>query len=149
MEQEDVPEPAVEQEKVMEEDESSPSANSVVEKVKGSSPRFLQRVKALIPSSNGSQKEKREKPAEPQAEPAAKKEKEKPAKEEPETEPVVKEEEPEEEPKIEPSAQKESESSGCPQRFGYLANRPPDTPIPPQCLLCPKMVDCMLSPRES
>jgi hypothetical protein len=149
MEQEEVPEPAVEQEEVMEEeDESSLPVNSVLEKVKGSGPRFLQRFKALIPGSDGSRKEKREKAEEPQAEPAAKKEEEKPAEEEPETEPVAKEE-PKEEPQIEPSAKKESESSGCPEHFGYLANRPPDTPVPSQCLVCPRMVDCMLSPRES
>jgi len=145
MEQEEVPEPPVEQE------EATPiikPEDSVVEKVKDSGPRFLQRFKALIPGSDGSRKEKREKPVEPQVEPAIKEE-EKPAKEEPEAEPVAKEEEPKEEPQIEPFVQKESESSGCPAHFGYLANRPPDTPIPSQCLVCPKMVDCMLSPRES
>jgi hypothetical protein len=36
------------------------------------------------------------------------------------------------------------EGTGCPQKFGYLANRPKDAPIPSECLLCPKMVDCML-----
>jgi hypothetical protein len=150
IEQEDASEPTVEQEEATEvEDEPSPSKNSVVEKVKDSSPGFLQRVKALIPNSNGSQKEKIEKPEEPQAEPAAKKEEEKTAKEEPETEPIAKEEEPKEEPKTKTVAKKEAESSGCPESFGYLANRPPDAPIPPQCLVCPKMVDCMLSPRES
>jgi len=40
------------------------------------------------------------------------------------------------------------EETGCPQKFGYLANRPKDTPIPQECLLCPKMVDCMLGTRE-
>jgi hypothetical protein len=149
-EKEDVPEPTVEQEEVSEkEDEYGLSVNSVLEKVKDSGPRFLKKVKGLIPSSNGSQKEKREKPEEPQAEPAGKKEEEKMTKEEPKTEPVIKEEEPKEEPKTEPSAKKESGASGCPEYFGYLANRPPDTPIPPECLVCPKMVDCMLSPRES
>jgi hypothetical protein len=148
MEQEEVSEPSVEQKEVMEEeDESSRASDSVVEKVKDSGPRFLRRFKALIPGSDESRKEKREKPEEPKAEPAIKEE-EKTAEEEPETEPVAKEE-PKEEPKIEPSAQKESESSGCPEHFGYLANRPPDTPVPSQCLVCPKMVDCMLSPRES
>jgi hypothetical protein len=143
MEQEEVPEPPVEQE------EATPiikSEDAVVEKVK-SGPRFLRRFKSLIPRSDESRKEKREKPEEPQAEPAVKEEP-KPAEEEAEIEPVVKEE-PEEEPKIEPFAQKESESSGCPAHFGYLANRPPDTPVPSQCLVCPRMVDCMLSPRES
>jgi hypothetical protein len=57
-------------------------------------------------------------------------------------------EEPEEEPKTEESETKEEESSGCPDEFGYLANRPPNAPIPSQCLVCPKMVDCMLSPRD-
>ena len=145
------PEPAVEQEEVMEEEETTPtikSGNSVLEKVKDSAPRFLHKVKTLIPTSNGSQKEKIEKPEKPQAKPPAKKEEEKTTKEEPKTEPVAKEE-PKEETKTEPSAKKERESSGCPEYFGYLANRPPDAPIPPQCLVCPKMVDCVLSPRES
>jgi hypothetical protein len=149
IEQKDVPEPTVDQEEVMDEEEATPtikSGNSVLEKVKAG-PRFLQKVKALIPGSNGSQKEKRQKPEQPQAEPAGKKE-EKATKEEPKTEPLVKEE-PKEAYKTEQSAKKESDSSGCPEAFGYLANRPPDTPIPPQCLVCPKMVDCMLSPRES
>ena len=129
------PEPTIDQEEVMEE-EATPtikSVNSVLEKAKDSSPRFLKKFKALIPSSNWSQKEKRQKTEEPQAEPAGKKE-EKATKEEPKTE---------------PSDKKESGSSGCPQSFGYLANRPKDTPIPQECLVCPKMVDCMLSPRES
>jgi len=133
IEKEDVPEPAVEQEEALDkEEETAPTTKSepsVLEKVKAG-PRFLKRFKALIPTSDGTEKEKREKPEEPQAEPLVK-------------------EEPKEEPKIEPSAKKESESSGCPAHFGYLANRPPDTPIPSQCLVCPKMVDCMLSPRES
>jgi hypothetical protein len=43
--------------------------------------------------------------------------------------------------------EKEKET-GCPQDFGYLANRPKDTPIPHECLLCQKMVDCMLKVKE-
>jgi hypothetical protein len=143
IEQEAVPEPTVEQEEAT---STIKSEDSVLEKVKDSAPGFLQKFKALIPNSNESQKEKIEKPEKPQAEPVAKKE-EKTTKEEPETEPVAKE--PKEETETESSAKKESESSGCPESFGYLANRPPDAPIPPQCLVCPKMVDCMLSPRES
>jgi hypothetical protein len=130
------------------EDESSQSEDKVLEKVKGSGPRFLKRFKALIPRSDESRKEKIEKPEEPQAEPTIKEE-EKQVKEEPEAEPAAKEKEQKEEPKTETVAKKGSESSGCPEHFGYLANRPPDTPVPPQCLVCPKMVDCMLSPRES
>jgi len=159
IEEEDVSEPTVEQE------EATPTikaGNSVLEKFKDSAPGFLQRFKDLIPTSNGSQKEKREKRERHRAESATKKE-EKRTKEEPETESVAKEEEPKEETKTEafakeetkeifgtePAAKKEGEPSGCPAYFGYLANRPPDAPIPPQCLVCPKMVDCALSPRES
>lgn len=40
------------------------------------------------------------------------------------------------------------EETGCLQAFGYLANRPKDAPIPSECLLCPKMVDCMLRAKE-
>jgi hypothetical protein len=151
IEQEEVSEPTVEQEEVMEKKEATPtikSGNSVLEKFKDSAPGFLHKFKALIPISDVSQKGKMEKPKKPQAKPAAKKEKGKTTKEEPKTEPVAKEE-PKEETKTEPAAKEESESSGCPEYFGYLANRPPDAPIPPQCLICPKMVDCMLSPRES
>lgn len=57
------------------------------------------------------------------------------------------------EPKLKESIEKSienkgSESSECPETFGYLANRPKDAPIPQECLSCQKMVDCMLSPRE-
>jgi hypothetical protein len=132
IEQEEVPEPTVEQEEVMDEEAAlaTKSENSVLEKVKAG-PRFWNKVKALIPGSNESQNEKRQKPEEPQAEPAGKKE-EKATKEEPKTESYAK---------------KESGSSGCPEAFGYLANRPPGVPIPQECLVCPKMVDCMLSPK--
>ena len=44
--------------------------------------------------------------------------------------------------------EKEKKTSGCPESFGYLANRPKDAPIPQECLLCPKMVDCMLKTKE-
>jgi hypothetical protein len=146
-EQEDVLESTVEPDEVMDmENEYSQSDNSVLEKVKDSGPRFLQKVKALIPNSDRSQNEVDE-PEEPQAEPVIVEE-ELTVEEEPETEPVAKEE-PKVEPRTKSPDKKGSESSGCPERFGYLANRPPDTPIPPQCLVCPKMVDCMLSPRES
>ena len=38
--------------------------------------------------------------------------------------------------------------SGCPETFGYLANRQKEKPVPQYCLTCAKMVDCMLSPRD-
>ena len=127
--EEDVSEPKVdEEEDAKKEDESDLSVNSVLEKVKDSDPRFLQRFKALIPDSEGPQKQKREKLEEIQ------------------TEPVV---EKENETKTKSAAKKDGELSSCPESFGYLANRPTDTPIPSECLVCPKMVDCMLSPRES
>ncbi len=168
IEKEDVPEPIVEAEEELNEEEemelTTDSEVSLLEKVK-SGPSFLKRVKSLIPRSGDSQKEKRQKPEEPEAEPVAIKE-EKTTEEEPETEPYVGEEseeapetepvaeaEPEEAPEMLPETEledkKEDECSGCPDEFGYLANRPPDTPIPSQCLVCPKMVDCMLCPRES
>ncbi len=34
--------------------------------------------------------------------------------------------------------------SGCSYNFGYLANRPRDSPIPQECLTCQRIVDCML-----
>jgi hypothetical protein len=142
-----VPEPTVEQKETIivdEEEETAvnQSVNTVLEKVKDSAPSFFKKFKSLIPSNNGLKKEKKEKTKEPQAEPAVKKEKA--PKEKPKTEPNLKKEEQ----KPEPSANKEDGSSGCPETFGYLANRPKNVPIPQGCLICPKMVDCVLSPRE-
>ena len=65
-----------------------------------------------------------------------------------ESEELEEPEELEEAPTIEEPETKDAECSGCPEEFGYLANRPPDTPIPSRCLVCPKMVDCMLCPRD-
>ncbi len=158
-------EPTIVQEKAIETEEEETavnlSVNTVLEKVIDSGPSFFKKFKALIPSTSGLKKEKKEKTKEPQAEPTVKEEKT--TKEEPKTEPIVKKEDPKEafqtdssgkeetakeEPKTEESAKKESGSSGCPETFGYLANRPKDVPIPQGCLTCPKMVDCILSPRE-
>jgi hypothetical protein len=129
-EQQNTPELAEAEQEVLEQDEessSNQSVNSVLEKVKVSGPNFLDRVKALIPKSNGSEKEKQENFEEHKAKPSNKEKKEM-----------------EEVPKIKPSAEKENHFSGCPQSFGFLAKRPKDTPIPQQCMLCPKIVDCML-----
>ena len=49
----------------------------------------------------------------------------------------------------EESISKETESTECPESFGYLSNRPKDEPIPQKCLVCSRMVDCMLSPRKN
>ncbi len=169
IEKEEVPEPTVEDEEVLDEIEepvtSTKSEPPVLEKVKAG-PSFFERVKSLIPGSGDALTEEKEEVEELPTEPVAIEEemvtKEEPtpeplvveeAEEAPEMEPLVKEEpeepeEPEEAPKSEETETKEGESSGCPDEFGYLANRPPDTPIPSQCLVCPKMVDCMLSPRD-
>ena len=54
------------------------------------------------------------------------------------------EEKKKEEPLVKPPKKEEKGPSGCPHRFGYLANRPKNAPIPQECLTCPKIVDCML-----
>ena len=144
-EQQNTPELAEAEQEVLEQDEessSNQSVNSVLEKVKVSGPKFLDRVKALIPKSNGSEKEKKENFEEHKAKPSNKEKKE--MEEEPETEILFAQEEMEEVSKIKPSVEKENHFSGCPQSFGFLAKRPKDTPIPQQCMLCPKIVDCML-----
>lgn len=147
-EQENAESDIAEPEEIMEE-ETTPSsdANSVLEKVKISAPQLLKKVKALIPNSNGSQNETIEKTEAPEATPSDKEETLE--KEEPETETFVVYETSKETPEIEQSDEKESKSSGCcPQSFGYLATRAKDAPIPTECLLCPKIVDCMLNPDE-
>ena len=136
VEQKEVPEPQVEQEEAIETEEEEKTAdnlavNTVLEKVKDSGPRFLKKVKALIPSTSGLKKEKKEKTKEPEAEST-----------------FTKEETAKEAPKTRPPAEKGEGSSGCPQSFGYLANRPPDAPIPQECLVCPKIVECMLKVEE-
>ena len=35
------------------------------------------------------------------------------------------------------------ESVTCAHQFGYLKCRPKNTPIPEDCLICSKMIDCM------
>jgi len=35
--------------------------------------------------------------------------------------------------------------SGCRNHFGYLANRSKDTPIPPECIVCQRLGDCMVA----
>lgn len=134
----------VEQEIVeeVEEKNSKQSVDSAPEKENGSGPKFLDRVKALISKSSDTEKEKQKITEEPKDK-SSQKEK-KVIKEEPETEYSFTEEETKDVPEIEASAEKEKHFSGCPQTFGYLAKRPKDMPIPQQCMLCPKIVDCML-----
>ena len=40
-------------------------------------------------------------------------------------------------------------SSACSRHFGYLANRPKNAPIPQECLICSKIVNCMLKPSST
>ncbi|MCW4016860.1 MAG: hypothetical protein NWF06_10855 [Candidatus Bathyarchaeota archaeon] len=153
IEQNEIAEPAVEQE---EEPTAENQVDGVIEKVKDSGPRFLQKVKALIPN-NGLNKEneyeiEEDDPAviqeeleqEPQPEAIGEEELE-------ETIPLESLEQEEtinNEPETDDTPTKEPEPSGCPEEFGYLANRPKDKPIPQECLLCRKMVDCMLKIKD-
>jgi len=63
-----------------------------------------------------------------------------------EEKPVVKPLEKEKEPAAKPLEKEGKGPSGCPHYFGYLAKRPKDAPIPQQCLVCSRIVDCMLNP---
>jgi len=54
------------------------------------------------------------------------------------------EKEKKEEPPVKLPEKEEKGFSGCHHRFGYLANRPKNVPIPQECLTCPKIVECML-----
>ena len=48
---------------------------------------------------------------------------------------------------IEKNAKKEKEKAKeikCPYHFGYLKEKGKDSPIPEECLVCPKMLECML-----
>ncbi len=83
-------------------------------------------------------------------------EKSRPQKEEerPPVEPLEKEEKPaveplekEKEPAAKPLEKEGKGPSGCPHDFGYLAKRPKDVPIPQECLICSRIMDCMLKPR--
>jgi hypothetical protein len=35
--------------------------------------------------------------------------------------------------------------SGCQHNFGYLASRPKDSDIPPECIICQRLGDCMVA----
>jgi len=55
-----------------------------------------------------------------------------------------KKEKPSEKPSVKPLEKKVKGPSGCPHHFGYLAIRPKNDPISQECLVCSKIVDCML-----
>jgi len=54
-----------------------------------------------------------------------------------------------EEPPDKPPEKEGKSPSGCPHHFGYLASRAKDAPIPQECLICTKIVDCMLKLSDS
>jgi hypothetical protein len=39
-------------------------------------------------------------------------------------------------------SQIEKNNAKCPHHFGYLSELPKDKPIPEECLLCPKLLEC-------
>jgi len=49
-----------------------------------------------------------------------------------------------EKPSVELIEKEERGSLECPHHLGYLAKRPKDAPIPQGCLICSKIVKCML-----
>lgn len=42
-----------------------------------------------------------------------------------------------------PEFSRNNQSSGCPHRFGYLKEHPKHTPIPNECLICTKIMECL------
>ena len=43
------------------------------------------------------------------------------------------------------AAREEKFFSGCLHQFGYLSSRPKDSPIPPECIICQRLGDCMVA----
>ena len=49
-----------------------------------------------------------------------------------------------EKPAVRPPEKKEKGSRRCAHYLGYLASRPTDAPLPQECLMCPKVMDCAM-----
>jgi len=49
-----------------------------------------------------------------------------------------------EKPPVKPPEKGGKGPSTCPRHFGYLASRPENASIPQECLICSKLVGCML-----
>lgn len=49
-----------------------------------------------------------------------------------------------EEAPVKPPEKEVKGPSECPHYFGYLASRPDNAPIPQECLICPRLGDCMV-----
>lgn len=43
------------------------------------------------------------------------------------------------------SPEHQADSAKCPHDFGYLKKRDKNTPIPDECLSCPRMMECLSS----
>ena len=41
-------------------------------------------------------------------------------------------------------SENEEDHTNCTHHFGYLADLPTNTPIPEECLLCSKVVECIV-----
>jgi hypothetical protein len=49
----------------------------------------------------------------------------------------------------EETAKKEKGASECPHHFGYLADRSKNESVPQECLICPKILECMHGENKS
>ena len=59
------------------------------------------------------------------------------------------EEKKKEEPPVKPPEKEEKGPSRCAGYLGYLASRPENAPIPQECLICPKVLDCVMKKSDS
>jgi len=54
-----------------------------------------------------------------------------------------------EEPPVKPPEKEEKGPSRCAGYLGYLATLPKNKPIPQECLICPKVLDCVMKTSDS
>lgn len=54
-----------------------------------------------------------------------------------------------ERPPVKPPEKEEKGSSTCAGYLGYLASHPIDAPIPKECLVCPKVLDCVMKASDA
>jgi hypothetical protein len=55
----------------------------------------------------------------------------------------------EEEPPVKLPEKEEKRPSKCAGYLGYLASRPENAPIPKECLICPKVLECVMKISDS
>ena len=53
-----------------------------------------------------------------------------------------------EEPLVEPLEEEEEGPSVCAGYLGYLSTFPKNKSIPRECLICPKVLDCVMETRD-